>query len=155
VSGINKKQARKKVGLRKYQHTLSSLSLATTLESTIVGMRGYWTSIADKVLALCDVFIDRERLGKEVGVVTFSGLPADGEVSILDAVTDPVVTHVHRLGALLLHTVVGDAYRTGVISKQRGGGLWVAEVCQSVAVFFCSTCVEEEGGILRFGDRGH
>ena len=41
--------------------------------------------------------------GEVIGEVEFSGLPEKIELTLLDAVFDPPIVHVERLGKLLAH----------------------------------------------------
>lgn len=51
----------------------------------------------------------RVGLSEEVSKVGSSWAPGDDEVSLPGAVSDPVESHVGRLGPLLFHGAVGDS----------------------------------------------
>ena len=70
------------------------------------------------MLALGEMFMHGESLGKEVCIVVGARLPTDNEVCLADAVTNPVVAYVYGLGAFLLHGVVRDADGARVVGVQ-------------------------------------
>ena len=59
--------------------------------------------------------------GEIVGIVLVAGFPVDTELALVDTVSDPVVAHVHGFGASDFDSVVGNAFRCGVVSLDWGG----------------------------------
>ena len=68
------------------------------------------------------------RLGEEISEVLLAGVPEHVEVSLSDAVSDPVVPHGDGLGASLLHGVGGNSLCTFVVSNDGCCTLGVADV---------------------------
>ena len=65
-------------------------------------------------------------LGKVVRLVGRARLPVYSELALLDSISDPVESHIHRFGAFCLNGFVGDTLSCGVVGLDRCGGLWVA-----------------------------
>ena len=79
------------------------------------------------VLGACSTVMFRGMvLCKVVHEVVFTFLPVDEELTLFDSIPDPVESHVHCFGSLLLDGVVGDAAGACVVCFDWGGWLWVA-----------------------------
>ena len=72
---------------------------------------------------------NRQRLGKKIRYVAEAAEELDTEVSLADAVPDPVQAHVRGLGHALRDGVGGDADGHLVVTKEGGGWLGVACAC--------------------------
>ena len=81
------------------------------------------------------------RLGVIVGEVCATLFPGDTELVLTYLVSDPVIAHVDRLGALELDVVVCYAHCTLVVTYDCSGVLRVAQVGQDVACIGCFCCV--------------
>jgi hypothetical protein len=85
--------------------------------------------------------------GMVLGKVACQGLgtraPVNQEVTLVDAVTDPMETHVYSLGATLANGGVDDSSGGWVIGLERGRRLRVAELDEGSA---------EDGTILRIDE---
>jgi len=79
---------------------------------------------------------NRQGLCKKVRDVSKAADEVDTEVSLADAVPDPVQAHVRGLGHALRDGVGCDADGHLVVTEQRGGGLGVAHVGQDFS-FLC------------------
>ena len=55
-------------------------------------------------------------LGKIIGMIGLTFAPIDVELSLADAVTDLVKTHVNSFGSFLFDSVVGNAACSVVVS---------------------------------------
>jgi len=94
------------------------------------------------------VFVNGERFGEKVGQVVGPLPPNDAELCLGDAVTNPVKTHVHGLGSLELHCVVGNANGTIIVAENNGLGLWMVEGEEHNAEPHAKLRVDEHGAIL-------
>ena len=74
-----------------------------------------------------------EGLGEKVGPIRVTGFPGDGELALLDAIADPVESHVDALGPLDFQCVVAEADGTFVVTLDWGCGLRMAEGVQEYA----------------------
>ena len=74
---------------------------------------------------------NRQSLCKKVRDVSKAADEVDTEVSLADAVPDPVQAHVRGLGHALRDGVGCDADGHLVVAKQRGGRLGVAKILRS------------------------
>ena len=74
---------------------------------------------------LVDVYWEwlREEISEVVGALA----PCDGELTLTDAVADPMKTHVDGFGAVEFDAIIGHADGAGVVAEDVRGGLWVAE----------------------------
>ena len=79
---------------------------------------------------------NRQSLCKKVRDVSEAAEELDTEVSLADAVPDPVQAHVRGLGHALRDGVGGDADGHLVVTKEGGGWLGVAHVGQNFS-FLC------------------
>ena len=55
-------------------------------------------------------------LGVVIPPVVGTLLPVDFELSLANAIADPVKAHVNGFGSLLFHFVIDDAFCAGVVS---------------------------------------
>jgi hypothetical protein len=71
-------------------------------------------------------------LGKVIGAVGAAGLPVEIELFGLDAVDEPMVAHVERLGAFQTDLGTEDTKSGGVVGLERsaGGRLWVTHLVE-------------------------
>ena len=77
--------------------------------------------------------------------------PVDKELSLFDAISDPVKTHVHGLGATLFDRFVADAGGACIIGLDWCGWLGMAHVFQGGAQHGRFLAVVEQGGEFSFG----
>ena len=101
------------------------------------------------------MFVDGERFGEKVGQVVGPLSPNDAELCLCDAITNPVKAHVHGLGALELHGVVGNANSTIIVTENDGLGLWVAKVEEHDAEPYTKLRVDEHGAVLGLRSGGN
>ena len=71
-------------------------------------------------------------LAEAVSEIEDAAIPADAEMILLDAVTDPEAAHVHSLGTPKLHCVISNAGGGGVVSLDRRRSLREAKIIQGV-----------------------
>jgi len=111
-------------------------------EACIVIGGNCWCKKVSRVDSL--VMQGRVMLGKIVGPVCIARLPENMEVALAFAITEPVKTHVHSLGAFLFDRVID--YPTGgvVICLQRCGQLRVTKFVQSSVDWAESLGIEEQ-----------
>jgi hypothetical protein len=67
-------------------------------------------------------------LGPVITPISCAAPPMDDELSLADAVADPIKTHFHSFGAFLLDRIVSDAHGRAVVSDHGGSALWVSEL---------------------------
>ena len=76
-------------------------------------------------LEICRSFLDvmggRVVLSVVVGEILLAWLPMHSELSLLDPISNPKESHVHRFGAFCLDSVVGNSFSCGVIVLDRCG----------------------------------
>ena len=65
--------------------------------------------------------------GVIVGLVALARPPDDMKLFLSDAITNPIVAHIHSLGAFLLDRVVSNAGSSAVIGGYDGWRLWMPE----------------------------
>ena len=80
--------------------------------------------------------------------------PVDEKMPLFDAITDPIKSHVHGLGASLFDGVVANAGGACVVSLDGSGRLWMAHFFKGGAEHGCFFAVEEEGCEFSFGGGG-
>ena len=73
-------------------------------------------------------------LGPVIGPVVFARAPIEFELLLGFAATEPMETHVHRFGAMGLDVVVDDSKCGTVVGFDRGFRLFVAHLCEELAV---------------------
>eukprot|EP00980_Cylindrotheca_fusiformis_P017524 scaffold5497_cov135-Cylindrotheca_fusiformis.AAC.3 len=86
--------------------------------------------MVDRSVVLCEV----------IGKVGAAGFPEDVELSLGDAVADPVVSHVDVASLVLFDGVVGDTRGGGVVSLDGRGGLRMVHV---------EKCLAEDQGLFQ------
>ena len=77
--------------------------------------------------------------------------PVDEKVSLLDAISDPIKTHIHGFGAALFDGVVADAGGTSVVGLNWSGWLRMAHVFEDGAEHCGFFAIVEQGGKFSFG----
>jgi len=100
-----------------------------------------------------EVMFARMSLGKEVCKVIESGLPFYFEMSLSNAISDPMESHVDGLASLLFYSVIGDGYSTLVITDDPCWRLLVAEFFEGGAEGFAFFGSVEQSSIFCFGSR--
>ena len=65
-------------------------------------------------------------LGEVVSVVFCTGFPVDMEVSLEDAITNPIVSHVNSFASFLFYRIIRDASGVFVVCLERCRWLRVA-----------------------------
>jgi hypothetical protein len=91
------------------------------------------------------------RVVTQVGV---TGGPADVELSLLDAVLDPVVAHIYSFGSFLEKSFVCNSSCGGVVGFELCSILGVAHFLERFACDRASFGVDKEGAILGFSNGG-
>ena len=94
-------------------------------------------------------------LGVVVAKIVATRAPVDKELSLMDAVLDPVEEHVHGFGLALTDGAVGDTGGAGVVGLNGCWRLRMAHFGEGGAESDAVTGIVEEAGKLRFGGRGH
>ena len=64
--------------------------------------------------------------GEIIGSIGFTFAPKNLELTLADAISDPVESHVDGFGALLFDGVSRDTTCSTVIGCHGSGGLWMA-----------------------------
>ena len=78
-------------------------------------------------------------------------LPVNIEHTLADSVTQPVESHVHGFGLLLLDGVVGNAHCGGIVCLDGGGSLGLVHFLEGGADGDCFLAIEEDGCNFSFG----
>ena len=82
--------------------------------------------------------------------------PFNGELTLVDSITDPVKPHVHRLRAFQFVVTVGKATGSGIVSGDFGGArLFMAKFLEDLPKEHCLLAIVEEGSYLGFSSRRH
>ena len=81
--------------------------------------------------------------GEVVGQIVSPAAPVNDELALVDAIADPVETHVHGFGSALFDSAVRDASSTGVVGLDWCGWLRMAHVVQRGAQHGSLFAVEE------------
>jgi hypothetical protein len=81
--------------------------------------------------------------------------PVDNKLLLLDAIADPIESHVNGLGATLFNSVVDNASGTGVVGLDGSGRLGVPPGFQGGAQPGCVFGVIEQGAEFGFSGAGH
>jgi hypothetical protein len=92
-------------------------------------------------------------LGEIVGQIREAGLPVNNKLFLLDAVFNPVETHVNGFRTSLLDGFVGNAGGTSVIGLNRGRWLNVTKLVESDPESGGVLGVVKEGTEFCFGGR--
>lgn len=92
------------------------------------------------------------RWGKMLGIVVreiaSSRFPLNDKLAILDAVLEPIETHVYGFGALLFDSVIEDAPGHAVVGGDDSGGLGPSHFAESDSEWNSSLGIEEGGAGL-------
>jgi hypothetical protein len=81
-------------------------------------------------VALVAVMLGRLMLGKVISAVGRAAFSIDNELSLANAVADPIETHIHRLGSFLLDAIVGYSRGGRIVGHDRCRWLGMAEFVQ-------------------------
>lgn len=92
-------------------------------------------------------------LAKVVCEVGCPWLPVHVEHALINAVSEPVKSHIDCFRSLLFDGVVQDTLRALVIRLDRCSGLWVAEEDEGLAEWTRILCVVKGSSHLSFGSR--
>ena len=76
-----------------------------------------------------------------VSKVVETWFPVDVKHALADAVTQPVESHVHCLGAFLFYCFVNDTGRRAIVSFKRGSGLRMPHFNQAFSEWDCFTSI--------------
>jgi hypothetical protein len=74
-------------------------------------------------MAHASVMGRRVVFSEVVGEIVGTASPVDQKLIILDAIFDPIKTHVDGFGATLLHSIISDAGGTGIVGLDGSGRL--------------------------------
>ena len=67
-----------------------------------------------------------------VSVVRWDGAPVKLKLFLVDAaIPQPMEMHIHGFGTFWLHPFVDDAFGGGIVDLNRGGRLFVPQICFS------------------------
>lgn len=100
------------------------------------------------------VGVDREGLREKIGEVMGAFAPINTEMTLADAVANPVEPHIHGLAAAGLDGVVGETDSALVVAKDERVLLGVAHISEDSTEGFTMSGVDEEGAVLCFGSGG-
>jgi hypothetical protein len=92
-------------------------------------------------------------LGEVVSKVIGPLPPVDGELALCNTIADPIEAHVNGFGASLFYGSIGNARRTGVVSLDGSGRLWMSHVCKGCSEPSGFLAVMEESAKFRFSCR--
>ena len=93
-------------------------------------------------------------LGEVIGIVFEASAPVDEEITLGDAVFDPVEAHVDGFGAALFDGIIGNTGGAGIICLDGRGGLRVTHIFQGGAKGGAVFTVVEEGAELGLSGGG-
>jgi len=101
--------------------------------------------------------MDRRRmmLCEIVCEVVGTAPPEDVKFTIADVIADPIKSHIHGFGALLLDGAVGNAKSARIVGLNGSRLLWITKIHQSGAVHACIFGIVEGGPQFSFGSGGH
>ena len=91
--------------------------------------------------------------GKVISAITFTRLPVNIELALVDAVSDPEEAHIHALRPLLFDCVCKDAHSTLSIHLDWCWRLWVAHFYQSRTNRHARVATVEHGRDFVLGSR--
>jgi hypothetical protein len=83
------------------------------------------------------------------------GRPAGVKLSLLNAVLDPIVAHVHSLGIFLEYCFVGNSICGGVVRFELCCILWMSHLPDSFSRYSASFGIDKYGTIPGFSDGGN
>ena len=101
-----------------------------------------------------DMVLHRVMLCVVVGTVLFAWLPKDLELSLADAVSDPIKSHIHGFGAFLFDRVICYSHGCAVISNHGGGRRGMSEFFEGYAFGDSLLAVQEEASQFGFSCAG-
>jgi hypothetical protein len=104
--------------------------------------------------ALGFVVLGRMVLWIIIGTVGSAAFPLHVELALTNAVPDPIVSHIHGLGAALLDAVISNAAVGAIVGDDRGWRLGVAKFVQGDALGDSFFSVVKESRKLGFSDAG-
>ena len=115
------------------QHTLTRLGNSGGIASVVAELFPIFVGLGragfmEAQRALFSVMRGWVVLGSVVSKVASARFPFDDELSLLDAVLEPVETHVDGFRAALFDSLVEDAPRDTVVGGHRSGRLWPAHL---------------------------
>ena len=97
---------------------------------------------------------DWVMLGVVITHVATAGFPEDHKLPIVNAVLQPIETHVNGFGALLFDCAIDNPTRHTVVSGEGSGGLGMAHFTEGGADGHSSLGVVESSGSFSLGGRG-
>jgi hypothetical protein len=119
-------------------------------------MADHWFSVAVEITWVESLVMGRGVvLRKVVTQVCVTGGPADVKVSLLNAVLDPVVEHVHSLVSFLEDSFVCNSICCGVVGFELCSILGVSHSFKCFAHDSASFGIDKQGIILGFSNGGH
>ena len=86
-----------------------------------------------------------------VGKIANAGLPLDDELAVLDAILEPIETHVNCLGAFLFDSSIEDAAGDTVVSCDESGRLGPSHFMESLPEGDSGLGIDECRAGLGFG----
>ena len=89
--------------------------------------------------------------GEVVSEIVGTASPVYKELTLFDAIFDPIKTHIHGFGSALFNCIVGDSGRTGIVSLDWCGRLWVPHIVKDGSEHGCFFAIVEEGAKLGLG----
>jgi hypothetical protein len=102
-----------------------------------------------------NVAMDRERLGEKIGKVEEGRDIREIKQTLADSVTDPVKSHIHRLGFFGAHSCMGKANSTLIITEDGCGGLGITNILEGSAEETRGLGVAKGGGEFGFSGGGN
>ena len=81
------------------------------------------------------MMLRRMQFGEEISIVSITRGPSNDELSLANAIFCPMEPHVHCLGALGLHSSVGETNSALIIRRDNIGLLGKAEVGKRLTSF--------------------
>ena len=92
--------------------------------------------------------------GKVICEIVGTASPVNEELTLFDAIFDPVKMHVHSFGSALFHCDVGNSGRASIVGLDWCSGLWMPHhVMQDGAKHGGFVAVVEKGTELGLGGR--
>jgi len=86
-----------------------------------------------------------------VGKIANAGLPLDDELAIVDAILEPIETHVNGFGAFLFNSSIEDATGNTVVSCDDSGRLGPSHFMESLSEGDSGLGIDECRAGLGFG----
>jgi len=94
-----------------------------------------------------------EVLQAAVGKIANVSFPLDDELAVLDAILEPIETHVNCFGAFLFHSSIADAVGNTVISCDDSGRLGPSHFMEDLPEGGSGLGIDESRAGLSFGGR--